>query len=126
MASPTIKLVFDNEIKKVSCVQTYQQLLDTCQEHYKIQASDLKFHYVDEDDDPISISCEDDVKEMFNFFKDKIPKIIISPVEVKGNLLQSLQMVDSFDEEEEEEKYPEEPNSVGTGPDYVSSKEGSI
>ena len=35
-------------------------------------------------------------------------------------------MVDSFDEEEEEEKYPEEPNSVGTGPDYVSSKEGSI
>jgi hypothetical protein len=71
----TVKLQYDGEIRKVTCVSSYEELIDTILQIYKFETASTKFSYTDEDGDSISISNEEDMKECFNYFAKKTPKI---------------------------------------------------
>ena len=58
--------------------------------------SAFKFHYVDDDNDPITISQPDDMEEMFKFFDTKTPKVIVTIREGANDMLVSLDLANSI------------------------------
>lgn len=78
MSQVAVKLQYEGEIKKVPCIETYVELCDTVYQLYKFEPRFVKFSYLDEDSDPITVSNEDDMKELFNYYGGKTPKIQIA------------------------------------------------
>ena len=129
MSTTTVKLSYNSEIRKVGCVASYEDLVDTCSQIYTLSPTSLKFHYLDEDEDLITISQEDDIQEMFKFFGQKTPKILISVEEPKPSILESIDLADSLILEEKPVAIFVEANqssSIGTGPEQVYNLDGGI
>ena len=74
-----IKFVFNNEIRKVFNISDYNSMIHKIYEAYDISLINYKIWYRDEEEDLITISCEDDFEDALDYFNGKSMKILIEP-----------------------------------------------
>ena len=73
----TIKFSYNGEIRKISAISSYNEMIDTIQQVYNFKPCSFLIKYVDEDEDKITVSNQEDYVVALESFAGKTPKFVI-------------------------------------------------
>lgn len=88
----TIKVSFNDETKRFKISDSYEQLVDLVTKSYDNLPKTFKFYYLDEDYEIISVSSDDDLKEVLESDSQTITKFVIAENQNDARQALSIQM----------------------------------
>ena len=75
--SYTFIVEYNEEEKRLNAIRNYDELIQYTSGIFRLSQDSFHFIYIDEDDDPISVSNQDDLNIALEFFQGSIPKLSI-------------------------------------------------
>lgn len=103
-----VKIVFEDEVRKYRDINSYNDLILAIARTLGYGVLNWRFVYVDDDEDEITVSNEDDLQEAFNFFGDKPPRLTLVTYDEKVDIsLSNVRLCDSMLSREAEEELNE-------------------
>lgn len=91
MTTRAVKIIHEDEIRKLKDISTYQSLTEIITNKLAIELEHYDLTYYDEEGDTITISNEDDFDECMNVFMPKVPKIFLKSKEAEDQEEEKLE-----------------------------------
>lgn len=74
----TVKVSFNDETKRFKITSNFKELVDLSMKSFDNLQENLKFYYLDEDMEIISVSCDEDLAEVIESEQLTIVKLLIA------------------------------------------------
>ena len=91
-----VKVEFKKEIRKIPGISSFDDLTATVKQLFNIETGALKFTYVDDEKETITVSNDEDLECMFDIFKDTTPKIFVIEEGWSSHVLENLELSSSI------------------------------
>jgi hypothetical protein len=92
-----VKILFEDEVRKYRDIHTYTELILAIARTLGYGVLNCRFMYVDDDQDEITVSNDEDLQEAFNFFEPKPPRLNLITYDEKVDLsLSNVKLCDSM------------------------------
>ena len=99
--SDVVKIVFQNEVRKYRSITSYKSLIVSIARTMGYGVLNCRFVYVDDDQDEITVSNEEDLQEAFNFFSPKPPRLTLVTYDQEADIsLSGVKLCDSILQDE--------------------------
>jgi len=126
----TLKFSYLGEIRKLSAISNYQEMIDTVQQAYGFDNDAFTIKYKDDEGDEVTVSNDDDYVMALEGFAGKVPKFIIEKQLMRSQAYSIISHEDireyTIDKKYEETKGSITSDKVDTlDKDYPLSKEES-
>mmetsp|Transcript_42875 Transcript_42875/g.50280 ORF Transcript_42875/g.50280 Transcript_42875/m.50280 type:complete len:167 (-) Transcript_42875:882-1382(-) len=73
-----VKIVYKGETRKYHKINSYNDIIISIAKTLGLGVLNCRFVYIDDDNDEITVSNDDDLHEAFRFFKQRTPKLTLS------------------------------------------------
>jgi hypothetical protein len=88
----TIKVSFNDETKRIKITHSYEDLIAQVTKSFDTLPDNFKFYYLDEDFEIISVTSDDDLKEVFDSDLPTMTKFVIAENQSEARQVLTLQM----------------------------------
>lgn len=73
----TIKVEYEGDIRKFKDITSYDDLVNAISRSFGWRVLRCKFYYVDDDNDKITVTNDEDLQEAISYFKPRPPKLVL-------------------------------------------------
>ena len=88
----TIKVSFQDETKRIKITHSFEDLVAQVTKSFEALPDNFKFYYLDEDFEIISVTSDDDLKEVFDSDIQSMTKLVIAENQSDARQVLTLQM----------------------------------